>query len=29
MMLADPKTKISFGLDKGYVRDSRAGNAAS
>ena len=24
MMLADPKTKIQFGLDKNYVRDSRA-----
>jgi hypothetical protein len=29
MMLADPKLKISFGLDKAYVRDSRAGAATT
>jgi hypothetical protein len=28
-MLADPKNKLQFGLDKAYVRDSRAGNATT
>jgi hypothetical protein len=28
MMLADPKNKLQFGLDKAYVRDSRAGNSS-